>query len=96
MYNDATIIDQKYFEQRGNIYTIYEDRRLPVDCTFVQDKISKSNQGVIRGFHGDNKTWKLITCLHGKVKLVRRQKINGVFFLMIRIFFRSGIRDFVG
>jgi len=70
VYNDITLVEQKYFEQRGSIYTIYDERKNPVDCTFVQDKISKSNQGVIRGFHGDNKTWKLITCLHGKIKLV--------------------------
>ena len=70
MFNDIVITEQKYFENRGNIYTIYDKRLLPPDCNFVQDKISKSFQGVIRGFHGDDKTWKLIVCLHGKVKLV--------------------------
>ena len=35
-------------------------------------EISKSFQGVIRGFHGDNKTWKLITCLQGKIKRTSR------------------------
>ena len=58
----------KFFEDRGNIYTIFDDSDFNVK--FVQDKISKSNQGVIRGFHGDDKTWKLITCLYGRVKLV--------------------------
>jgi dTDP-4-dehydrorhamnose 3,5-epimerase len=70
MYNDAILSDEKYFEKRGNIYTIYDKRQMPFDCSFVQDKISKSTQGVIRGFHGDNKTWKLISCLSGKVKLI--------------------------
>jgi len=70
MYNDLTLVEQKHLEPRGNIYTIYDKRKIPVDCTFVQDKVSKSNQGVIRGFHGDEKTWKLIACLHGKIKLV--------------------------
>ncbi len=70
MYNNSILSDLKYFEKRGNIYTIYDQRQMPFDCEFVQDKISKSSQGVIRGFHGDNKTWKLITCLHGRVKLV--------------------------
>ena len=70
MYNDFVSSEEKYFEQRGSIYTIYDKRKIPNDCAFVQDKISKSFQGVIRGFHGDNKTWKLITCLYGKVKLV--------------------------
>lgn len=70
MYNDITLVEQKYLEPRGNIYTIYDKRKISVDCTFVQDKVSKSNQGVIRGFHGDEKTWKLVACLHGKIKLV--------------------------
>ena len=58
----------KFFEKRGSIYTIYNHNDF--DIKFVQDKISKSFQGVIRGFHGDNTTWKLITCIHGKIKLV--------------------------
>ena len=63
MYNNT-----KHFEDRGSNYTIYDSRNFKVN--FVQDKISKSYQGVIRGFHGDNKTWKLITCLYGKIKLI--------------------------
>lgn len=69
MYNDCVIVQDKYFEERGSIYTVYDNRDVP-DIDFVQDKISKSFQGVIRGFHGDNKTWKLIACLQGKIKLV--------------------------
>src|SRR5262245_13498783 len=33
---------------------------------FVEDDISMSRQGVLRGLHGDSKTWKLIQCLHGE------------------------------
>ena len=58
----------KYFEARGNQFTIYRKHDFPMN--FVQDKVSKSYQGVIRGFHGDTKTWKLITCLQGKIKLI--------------------------
>jgi dTDP-4-dehydrorhamnose 3,5-epimerase len=65
---DEIYIQDKYFENRGSIYTIYDSRHF--DIKFVQDKISKSNQGVVRGFHGDEITWKLITCLYGKIKLV--------------------------
>jgi dTDP-4-dehydrorhamnose 3,5-epimerase len=61
-------IKTKHFENRGSAYTIYERREFDID--FVQDKISKSYQGVIRGFHGDNQTWKLITCLYGRIKFV--------------------------
>ena len=67
MYNDVSILENKHFEKRGNIYTIFNINDIPEEITFVQDKISKSFQGVIRGFHGDDKTWKLITCLQGKI-----------------------------
>lgn len=70
MSSDFVITEEKFFEKRGCIYTIYDERLLPNGCKFVQDKISKSREGVIRGFHGDNKTWKLITCLQGRVKLI--------------------------
>jgi dTDP-4-dehydrorhamnose 3,5-epimerase len=32
---------------------------------FIQDDISTSSRGVLRGIHGDGKTWKLISCLYG-------------------------------
>ena len=70
MYSDSILVESKHFEKRGSIYTIYDQRKMPQSLNFVQDKIAKSNQGVIRGFHGDNKTWKLITCLQGSIKLV--------------------------
>jgi len=37
---------------------------------FLQDDISVSKKKVLRGIHGDFKTWKLITCLHGEFHLV--------------------------
>ena len=37
---------------------------------FVQDDISISKYRVLRGIHGDFKTWKLVTCLHGSFFLV--------------------------
>lgn len=70
MHDNFVVEEDKYFEKRGNIYTIYNKDKMPQSLDFVQDKISKSFQGVIRGFHGDNKTWKLMTCLVGKIKLV--------------------------
>lgn len=61
-------INNKFTDNRGTIYTIYDSSK--IDIKFVQDKITKSYKGVIRGFHGDAKTYKLISCLHGKIKLV--------------------------
>ena len=37
---------------------------------FVQDDISISKKNVLRGIHGDNKTWKLVSCLQGKIYLI--------------------------
>lgn len=33
---------------------------------FVQDDVIFSHKDVLRGFHGDAKTWKLVTCLVGE------------------------------
>lgn len=37
---------------------------------FIQDDVSISSRNVLRGIHGDNETWKLVSCLYGKVYLV--------------------------
>jgi len=36
-----------------------------IDQKFVQDDVSVSRRNVLRGVHGDRKTWKLVSCLHG-------------------------------
>jgi len=41
-----------------------------VTCSFVQDDISVSSKSVLRGIHGDQNTWKLISCLYGTFHLV--------------------------
>lgn len=40
------------------------------DIHFIQDDISVSTRNVLRGIHGDSKTYKLISCLYGKFYLV--------------------------
>tara|TARA_B100000989_G_C19530468_1_gene469440 strand:- start:1647 stop:2141 length:495 start_codon:yes stop_codon:yes gene_type:complete len=37
---------------------------------FLQDDFSISKKNVLRGFHGDSKTWKLVSCVHGSFDLV--------------------------
>ena len=34
-----------------------------INLNFVQDDISISYKNVLRGVHGDSKTWKLVSCL---------------------------------
>jgi len=41
-----------------------------IGVKFIQDDISVSTRNVLRGIHGDNETWKLISCLHGRFYLV--------------------------
>jgi len=41
-----------------------------ITVRFVQDDISVSRQNVLRGLHGDAKTWKLVSCLYGQFFLV--------------------------
>lgn len=48
--------------------TLYS--RAGIDMDFIQDDISISSRNVLRGIHGDQETWKLISCLWGKFYLV--------------------------
>ena len=58
-------------DDRGIIYTsFYEDNFkefLPKNLKFKHDKFSSSNKSVLRGIHGDAKSWKLISCVYGEI-----------------------------
>lgn len=47
---------------------LYAERGIKVD--FVCDDLSTSSRGVLRGIHGDNKTYKLISCGYGRFYFV--------------------------
>jgi len=55
-------------DYRGELYTIFKQEYN--ELTFNHDKVAISRQNVLRGLHGDNKSWKLITCLSGEIYLV--------------------------
>jgi dTDP-4-dehydrorhamnose 3,5-epimerase len=58
---------------RGTYVEIYNEelfREAGLNQDFTQDDISTSYKGVLRGIHGDSKTWKLISCLKGSFYLV--------------------------
>ena len=58
---------------RGSYVETYNEKLYTaagVDVHFLQDDISTSTRHVLRGIHGDAKTWKLISCLHGVFYLV--------------------------
>lgn len=58
---------------RGQYVETYNDQIFcenGINIKFVQDDISVSSRHVLRGIHGDAETWKLISCLYGKLYLV--------------------------
>ena len=59
---------------RGNIWTSFIKKEIesliPSNISFIHDKFSESKQNVLRGIHGDNKSWKLVTCIFGAIDQV--------------------------
>ena len=55
-------------DNRGSLWSIWssEWKGLP-NIKFNLDKVSVSKRNVLRGMHGDNKSWKYITVLSGEV-----------------------------
>lgn len=68
------IVPNKFRDLRGEIWTAFTseaiDRLLPNDVRFIHDKFIYSKKNVIRGIHGDMKTYKLATCVFGEVHQV--------------------------
>ncbi|HBL24189.1 MAG TPA: dTDP-4-keto-6-deoxy-D-glucose epimerase [Deltaproteobacteria bacterium] len=68
------LLDLEAFEDhRGEYVETYNEnkyRAAGIAVHFVQDDISVSSRHVLRGIHGDQETWKLVSCLHGKFYLV--------------------------
>lgn len=68
------LIKTSVFEDhRGRYIEIYNEelyKKHGIDVKFIQDDISVSSKGVLRGIHGDLQTWKLISCLYGEFYLV--------------------------
>jgi len=81
MYNDfnlkestkitgLTIIEPDYFEdERGMLFTdyLYEFTKQEFSLEFNHSKVAVSKKNVLRGIHGDYKSYKLVSCLHGEV-----------------------------
>jgi len=57
-----------FIDDRGELFTIWKDTDTPF-MNFNHDKAAFSDKNVLRGLHTD-KSWKLITCLYGKIQLV--------------------------
>ena len=78
--DNVLLIKPTYFQDHRGQYLELYNRKLykakGVDINFVEDDISISGKGVIKGIHGDQQTWKLISCLHGEFYLVVINYIN--------------------
>ena len=61
----------KFEDLRGSLFTTYLREQYienDIRLEFIHDKYAMNNQkGVLRGFHGDFKSWKLVTALTGKI-----------------------------
>ena len=67
-------------DHRGYYVETYNEglyKKNSIDVRFIQDDISVSAHNVLRGIHGDQETWKLISCLEGKFYLVVVNNDNG-------------------
>lgn len=69
--SDILIIDPSVFwDIRGNIYTSFHKEHYAKFLNrieFVHDKFAENKQNVLRGLHGDSKTWKLVSCVCGEI-----------------------------
>ena len=68
------ITPNKFQDLRGEIWTAFTseaiDKLLPNNLQFIHDKFIYSKHNVIRGIHGDHKTYKLATCVYGEIHQV--------------------------
>jgi len=69
MINGVIVKEPDVFtDYRGDYWTTWVKEDYDLD--FNHDKVSTSGHGVLRGIHGDNKSWKLVTCLYGSIYFV--------------------------
>jgi dTDP-4-dehydrorhamnose 3,5-epimerase len=67
------ITPSTYKDFRGRYVEIYNSKFIEKNLNkinFIQDCISESKNNVLRGIHGDFRTWKLISCLSGSFYLI--------------------------
>ena len=74
---DLKVITPKvFYDFRGEYVETFRESKYKFSdrngnpVVFVEDDISMSKKDVLRGLHGDPKTWKLIQCLYGEIYVV--------------------------
>ena len=62
-------INKSFIDHRGYYWSSWKKNPQSF-IKYNHDKFSLSKKNVLRGLHGDEKTWKLISCPYGKFLLV--------------------------
>jgi len=70
-----------FIDHRGYYWTSWKHGEIK-KINFKHDKFSLSKKNVLRGLHGDKKTWKLVSCPYGK-------------FLLVVVNFKKNSKDFL-
>ena len=77
--NNVLIFQLEHFKDYRGTYTqLYRKdeyaeiikKELKEKVEFLEDDYAYSKKNVIRGIHGDDRTWKLVTCLFGEFYIV--------------------------
>ncbi len=70
-FEKAKLLEIPFFRDfRGDYVETFNEnlyKTLDVNVPFIQDSFSTSRKDVLRGFHGDWETWKLIQVVSGEV-----------------------------
>ena len=71
-FSEIKIFNHDVFhDHRGDLWTLWKKNEYPdVELEFNHDKISMSTKHVLRGIHGDYKSWKMVECLFGQLYFV--------------------------
>ena len=70
MIKDVEVFQPDRFEDfRGDIYTTWNNDDYP-KLNWRLDKFAHSRKNVLRGLHGDEETWKHVSCVWGEIYLV--------------------------
>lgn len=67
---DGVVVTQPdvHTDCRGDLWTLWNADSHQFN--FNHDKVSTSRRHVLRGIHGDQKSWKFVTCLYGELYYV--------------------------
>ena len=68
-FNVKVIKNSSFKDYRGYYWTSWK-KEVFKNIKFNHDKFSLSKKNVLRGLHGDKKTWKLVSCVFGKFFIV--------------------------